>query len=330
MSLLFLFSCQEEDAIMPLYQPALMELPAHFPSIEFPPENAFSYSRWKLGKALFYDPILSRDSTLSCASCHLQEAAFSDVKALSIGVDDRMGTRNTPSLANVAYHPYFTKQGGVSTLEKQILIPIQEHNEFDFNIVLISERLNQSPSYISQSMEAYDRIPDHFVITRAIATFERSLLSANSLYDQYYYEGQEDLFSESQIRGMDLFFSERTNCSNCHSGVHLTSFEFENNGLYEEYEDIGRFRITQDSIDLAKFKIPSLRNVALTAPYMHDGSMETLKEVVSHYTNGGKNHPNKNAAIRPLNLTATEQDDLIQFLHALTDESFVNNQLFAK
>lgn len=326
--ILGLFSCQNNENIEPLYVPDLMELPNGFPQIEFPEDNEFTIARWELGKKLFFDPIMSADSTLSCAGCHQPELAFSDDVPFSFGVENRIGTRNSPSLANIAYHPYFTREGGVPTLEMQILVPIQEHNEFDFNIVLIAERLVKDTVYVSMSEKAYDRMPDHFVITRALACFERSLLSGYSPYDQFANYDKKNALTDSEIRGMNLFFSEKTNCVKCHSDFNFSNYAFENNGLYEEYEDVGRFRLTGENSDIALFKVPSLRNVEITAPYMHDGSMNTLEEVIEHYNSGGKNHPHKSDLIQPLHLSDSEKNDLIQFLKTLTDETFINNKLF--
>lgn len=325
---LVIMACQKEEIIAPLYFPALMEVPLGFPAVEFPEGNEFTEARWALGKKLFFDPIMSRDSSLSCASCHFPHLAFSDSVAFSLGVAHQIGTRNTPSLANVAYHPYFTREGGVPTLETQVLVPIQEHNEFDFNIVLISERLVEDSSYVAMSEAAYNRPPDHFVITRSIACFERSLLSGNSPYDQFTQQGNIDALSEDAQKGMVLFFSDRTHCADCHSDFNFTNYAFANNGLYEEYADTGRLRLTGLEADRAMFKVPSLRNVALTAPYMHDGSMQTLEEVIDHYKTGGKNHPNKSPIIQPLDLTDAEKNELLEFLNALTDASFIQNPLF--
>ena len=326
--LLFSISCKKENAIEPVHFPNLMEIPSGFPDIMFPSDNEFTEERWTLGKKLFYDPIMSVDSTLSCASCHRQELAFADDVTFSLGVEQRLGTRNAPSLANVAYHPYFTREGGLPTLEMQVLVPIQEHNEFDFNIVLIGEKLVQDPNYVAMSQAAYNRSPNPFVITRALACFERSLLSGNSPYDQHLNHSNRAVLTNAEIRGMELFFSEKTNCSKCHGGFNFTNYAFENNGLYEQYEDEGRFRLTGEASDLALFKVPSLRNVALTAPYMHDGSLNSLKKVIEHYQSGGKNHVNKSELIEPFELSETEINDLVQFLNSLTDESFVTNPIF--
>jgi len=210
----------------------------------------------------------------------------------------------------------------------QILVPIQEHNEFDFNIVLIVDRLKQDSTYIKMAQEAYDRELDAFVITRAIACFERSLLSGFSPYDQYQNYDKPNALSSAAIRGLKLFFSDQTNCSSCHSDFNFTNYAFENNGLYEEYIDEGRFRLTGEASDIALFKVPSLRNIELTAPYMHDGSLKSLETVVEHYQSGGKQHLHKSPLIQPLNLSKSEQIDLIEFLKSLTDETFISNPLF--
>ncbi|MFZ2900084.1 MAG: cytochrome c peroxidase [Saprospiraceae bacterium] len=299
----------------------LLQAPDGFPDPIFPEGNELTEARWLLGKKLFFDPVLSRDSSISCASCHLPAFAFSDTTAFSPGVGGAPGTRNSPSLANVAYHPYFMREGGVPTLEMQILVPIQEHNEFDFNILLIAERLQRDSLYRAMSQAAYDREPDHFVITRAIACFERTLLSGGSAYDR-------DELSPAAERGRQLFFGEKTQCSQCHGGFNFTHYTFENNGLYEAYADPGRFRLTGLEEDRALFKVPSLRNVALTAPYMHDGSFRSLTEVIAHYNSGGAAHPHKNPLVRPLGLSPQERADLVAFLESLTDEAFVNNPLF--
>lgn len=325
---LLLISCQKEEEQEALTFPALMEVPAGLPEIPFPEDNAFTESRWLLGKKLFFDPIMSVDSSISCASCHKPDLAFSDDQVFSPGVSQRAGVRNAPTLANVAYHPYFTREGGVPTLEMQVLVPIQEHNEFDFNIVLLADRLSADSAYARLAMEAYDRMPDPFVITRAIACFERSLISGTSSYDQYLNSGKPEVIAAAALRGEALFFSKRTNCSACHSGFNFTNYAFANNGLYEQYEDSGRFRLTGDETDRALFKVPSLRNIALTAPYMHDGSLGSLEAVVDHYQFGGAEHPNKSELMKPILLTDGEKRDLVAFLESLSDPLFYENPIF--
>ena len=325
--MVFFLACDPvgEEEVLPQH-PALMEVPEGFPPVPEPADNTFSQSRWALGKQLFFDPVMSVDSSISCASCHAPDLAFSDDRAFSLGVEDRQGRRNSPSLANVAYHPYFTREGGVPTLETQVLVPIQEHDEFDFNIVLLTERLLADSQYVAMAHAAYNRPPDPYVITRALACFERSLLSGNSSYDEY--QRGNTMLSASARRGMDLFFNERTQCSSCHSGFNFSNYAFANNGLYDNYPDPGRYRLTGEEADLATFKVPGLRNVAYTAPYMHDGSLSTLLAVVEHYNTGGREHPNKSERIQPLGLDQQEMEDLVAFLESLSDEAFINNPLF--
>lgn len=293
-----------------------------FPSMKFPVGNEYTETRYELGKKLFFDPILSIDSTLSCASCHKPEKAFSDEIAFSPGVFNRAGVRNAPSLGNVGYQPYFLREGSVPTLEMQVLIPIQEKNEFAHNIVEIAKQIQTDSAYVKLSRKAYQRAPDHFVITRALGVFERTLISNDSKFDHYIQNKAE--LSHQEMAGFKLFMSKKTNCSSCHGGFNFTKYAITNNGLYETYKDIGKMRATHDSNDIALFKVPSLRNVEVTAPYMHDGSYSTLEEVIAHYNSGGKNHVNKSPLVKPLSLSVKEQEALISFLKTLTDTNFSN------
>lgn len=308
--------------------PALNVVPEGFPEMPEPADNAFSVDRWELGKKLFFDPILSIDSSKSCGSCHQPSLAFADIRQFSPGAMNRPGVRNSPSLANVGYQPYLLREGSVPTLEMQVAVPIQESNEFAHNIVLIAETLQLDPSYVAMSKAAYDRAPDPFVITRAIAVFQRTLISGNSAYDKDQ-QGKTGQLSHSQERGKALFFSEKAACSNCHGGFNFTNYQFENNGLYLSYEDEGRQRFTGKAADEARFKVPSLRNVAVTPPYMHDGSFTSLSEVINHYNEGGKGHINQSTLVQPLGLTAQDKADLEAFLEALTDYDFLSNSNFS-
>ncbi len=298
-----------------------------FPEISFPDDNTYTYNRWLLGKKLFYSTALSRDESISCGTCHIQSNAFADDVAFTPGVDNAPGKRNAPTLTNVAYNPYFLTEGGSATLETQIAIPIQEHNEFDFNIILIAERLNQDEELLELSDLAYGRGFDPFVITRSIANFERSIISGNSNYDKYYYQNNNSILSPSEINGMNLF-NGAANCSECHGSFNFTNYSFENNGLYEVYQDSGRYRLTQLEEDIARFKVPTLRNVEYSAPYMHDGSIESLEEVIEHYSTGIQNHPNTNAILQNLYLSQEQKTDLVNFLKTLSDEDFINDQKF--
>ena len=299
-------------------------IPSHFPIPISNPDSIPTEAQFTLGKKLFFDPVLSRDGSLSCASCHKPSLAFADTVSVSAGVEGRLGNRNSPSLGNVVYQKKLLKEGGLPTLEMQVLVPIQEHAEFDNNIVEISDKLMTIPKYVEMSQAAYKRDPDPYVITRAISAFERTLFSGDSKYDQFL-NGRTKLTAIEE-QGLNLFMSNKTNCSNCHSGFLLTNQNIENNGLYSVYKDIGAMRLTQNPSDEGKFKIPSLRNIALTYPYMHDGSLKTLEEVIEHYNSGGSNHKNKNTLIKPLNLSQSEIEALVAFLSTLTDYNFITNK----
>ncbi|MDX1683806.1 MAG: cytochrome c peroxidase [Saprospiraceae bacterium] len=302
-------------------------IPDHFPNMKYPVGNEWTEERWLLGKKMFYDPVFSDDGLVSCASCHKPHLAFSDDRAFSVGSEGQFGRNNAPSLTNIGYHPYFTRAGGVPTLEMQVLVPIQEHDEFNTNILLIANKLNEDPEYVEMSRAAYGRPVDSYVITRALANFERSLVSGDSPYDRYL-AGDYDALSTSEKRGLELFNSDRLACSKCHSGFNFTNYAFENNGLYASYKSEGRKRLTGLDADKALFKVPTLRNIGVTAPYMHDGSLETLDDVLDHYNSGGYSHPNKSSMIRSLDMSEPELKDVRNFLLSLTDDSFINNPYF--
>lgn len=295
------------------------------PQILYPDDNLPGAERIGLGRRLFYDPVLSVDSSISCGHCHRPELAFTDGLDRSKGVSERTGDRNSPSLANVAFQPYLMREGGVPTLEMQVLVPIQEHAEFDHNILLIAEKLARDTSYRRQSMVAYGREPDPFVITRAIAAFQRSLLSFQAPFDAYVTNRDPYALSRIELRGLSLFYSDSLACGRCHSGILLTDFSFRNNGLYADYADPGKVRLTGRPEDIGVFKVPSLRNLSYTAPYMHDGSLVTLEEVLNHYASGGQGHPNRDGLIRGFSLTHADKTALLAFLHTLDDTGFVNN-----
>ena len=318
LTLLFI-SCGKERANQnEIFQ---LDIPQGFPDPIIPEDNYLTYERIELGKRLFYDPILSKDGTISCESCHKQEFAFADNVTISPGVEGRLGFRNSMSLANMAYQDALMREGGVPTLEMQVLVPIQDHNEMDYNILSVAEKLNLDSTYINASIRAYNRIPDAFVITRALASFQRTMLSGDSDYDR-------NLLNEKEENGKELFFSDELACSSCHGTFLFTNQAIENNGLYEVYEDSGKYRLTHLQDDIGKFKVPSLRNIEITAPYMHNGSISTLEEVIEHYASGGKNHFNKSELITGFNITDDEKDNLIRFLKSLTDNNFTNNTFF--
>jgi cytochrome c peroxidase len=276
---------------------------------------------------LFYEKALSIDSSTSCASCHNQELAFADEVTISPGVDGRFAARNAPTLTNVGYNPTLLFDGFLKTLEMQALVPIEEHNEMATNIVDVSQRLQKDSWYVKMCRKAYKQEPNPYCITRALGAFQRTLISDNSKYDQFR-RGKAKL-TVAEERGADLFFN-KLYCSQCHGGFNFTSFEVANNGLYTNYADSGRMRVTKKELDRALFKIPTLRNIELTAPYMHDGSVVDLSAVIRHYASGGLNHPSKSPIIKPFEITEQEEEDLLRFLKTLTDESFIGNKKFSE
>ncbi len=297
--------------------------PKGFPQVYIPKDNSLSDSKIELGKKLFFDKMMSRDSTLSCASCHMPEFAFSDGKQKSTGIKGRMVDRNAPTLTNVAYQPYFMLDGLNPSLEAQVKVPIHEHNEFDFHILLIAQRMKQDSSYKALARKAFNSLPNPKVIAYSLASYQRTLLSGNSNYDQYI-NGNESAISPAQKRGMKLFFDELY-CASCHSGFNFSDSRLTNNGLYKKYKDKGRARLTNLKQDQAIFKVPTLRNIGFTAPYMHDGSFQNLEQVINHYSSGANAHFNQDTIIKPFHLSQDQKQDLIAFLISLNDSSFVHN-----
>lgn len=321
---MLLFSCRKEndptDEIAAGNKIIALPVPKAFLYPEIPADNQPTKNRIELGRMLFFDPILSRDSSVSCSSCHQTDKFFTDNLKVSVGIEGRKGTRNAPSLINVAYQPSLFWDGGNPTLEQQVIAPIHNHDEFDFDVNALVAKLKTHAVYADLFQQAYDQEPGVYSLTRAIACFERTLLKANSCYDAYTQNGDVNALTASEIRGKNIFFSETGECFHCHQGAMFTDYSFRNNGLYAHYADSGRSRITQELSDIGKFKVPSLRNAAMTAPYMHDGSLETLEAVIEHYSSGGAKHPNKSPIIQPLNLNAQQKEDLVNFIKSLTDK----------
>lgn len=289
----------------------------------FPADNEASAEKIALGKEFFFDKRLSLDESVSCAVCHKPGLAFTDGLKVSEGIMGRMSSRNSPSLLNAVYLPKLMFDGELTTLEMQSIVPIQEHNEMGMDMKQLIERLRAVPEYQEAARKIFNRDMDVWVLTRSLAAYQRSLISDNSPFDRFYYGKQSHSISASAKRGWKLF-SEKLYCISCHPAPHFTTYKVENNGLYADYgADNGRFRINNDSTEMGKFKIPSLRNVEITGPYMHDGSMETLYDVLEHYCKGGNRHVNQNQLIQPFTLTKGEKKDLVNFLNSLTDMSFM-------
>lgn len=321
--------CQQQQAKEKSHlSPFNIQLPDHFPPIPVPADNPLTVERVELGRKLFYEPLLSLDSSVACVSCHRPALAFTDSVMVSAGAHGRTGFRNAPTLTNVAYNEHFFFDGGIPTLELQVLAPLSSEDEMALNIHQGALRLRDKASYRILFEKAFQRPPDSYGIIRALAAFERTLISYRSPYDRWK-QGDSAALSPKAKVGMALFYSDSLQCSTCHAGFNFTHQGFEHNGLYTNYSsDPGRRRVTMDTHDIGKFKVPTLRNVAVTAPYMHDGSMATLTDVIRHYAAGGKPHPNKSPLIQGFSLSAEEEDALIAFLNSLTDSTFLNRRAY--
>lgn len=299
--------------------PYPLVLPPGFPELPVPADNPLTLASVELGKALFFDQRLSLGRGISCASCHLTERAFSDTVALSAGVNGGTGMRNAPTLADVAYHPLLNRDGGAPTLEQQAFVPLMEEPEMDSDPQRVVELLASDAGLQALSMRAYGRPLDLFVLTRSLANYERTLLSGRSRYDRWA-RGDAQALTEAEQRGLALF-QGAAQCAACHGGFDLSDHGFHNVGTaVGPGADPGRQRITQDPRDRGKFKTPTLRNIALTAPYMHDGSQASLEEVIAHFVGGGPDDPLKDPLVTPLGLSEQDRQDLAAFLRALTDE----------
>ncbi|GEM86166.1 cytochrome-c peroxidase [Meiothermus granaticius] len=307
----------------------VVKVPDHFPPMPIPDDNPMTIAKVELGRQLFYDKRLSSDNSVACASCHKQEYAFSDGgHAVSTGVEGRKGTRNAPSLADVGYRDKLFWEGGSPRLETQAIGPLTDPNEMNMDPAALEAKLRAIPEYQTAFKAVFPDGITMLNIAKALSAFERTLVSANSPWDRYR-EGDLTALSPAALRGMQLFFSERGDCFHCHNGQDFTDDSLRNTALATVYEDIGLARITGKDEDVGKFKVPTLRNVELTAPYMHDGSFKTLREVVEHYNNGGQANLNADPLMRPLGLSEAEVDDLVEFLKALTDRSFTQDPRFA-
>jgi cytochrome c peroxidase len=329
LAVLILAGCAKSPEEVPMVdRPFILDIPEGFSAMPVPADNQLTVKRVELGKRLFYDKQLSRDFSVSCASCHHQQLGFAENVAISVGVNNAVGLRNAPTLANVGYLNALFAEGGIPSLELQAIAPIIEVHEMNLDFETLIQRLSSQADYLQLFELAYNSPPTSHTIVKALASFERTLISGNSRFDEYYFQNKTDALSQSEIRGMNLFFSEELACSSCHSGFLFTNQSLQNVGLYDIYEDEGLARLTSNPEDAGKFKVPTLRNIEVTAPYMHNGSIATLEQVVEHFNQGGVGHPNQSELVKPLNLNEEEKADLINFLKSLTDQEFLNNPSF--
>jgi cytochrome c peroxidase len=284
-------------------------------------------TREELGKLLFFDPILSGNRTISCASCHKEEFAFADTVGLSPGVRGRKGLRNTPSAMNGRTQSSFFWDGRAKTLEQQALIPISNPLEMDLPIAAAVKRLNHNARYRKAFQRLFHEAPTRTNLAIALAAFERSLETSDSPFDDWRLNENEEAVNASAKRGYTLF-KGKAKCLQCHFGADFNSNEFRNIGLFDgrTLTDSGRAAITKNPADLGSFKIGPLRNVALTSPYMHNGMFKTLRQVIEYYDDPDKVVPHAvgrdTLLLKPLNLSDQEKKDLESFLVSLTDKRF--------
>ncbi|HYA16759.1 MAG TPA: MbnH family di-heme enzyme [Bryobacteraceae bacterium] len=319
-------------------------LPKGFPKPKVPPDNPMTAAKVELGRYLFYDTRLSINGQSSCATCHKQELAFTDGKPVGVGTTGEKHSRGAMSLVNVAYSEVLTwSNPGLKTLEEQALTPMFGEHPVELGLKRdggVEKMLKSDAPYQAMFANTFPGEADPFTITnvtRAIASFERSIISGHSPYDRYHYYREDDAVSESAKRGEIVYFSTNVHCFRCHGGFNFSGGgedgAFHNTGLYNPYPEpnVGIFEYTKRPEDRGKFKAPTLRNIAVTAPYMHDGSIETLDKVLDHYAAGGraKDNPQKDPLIGGFELTADERHDLIEFLRSLTDEAVLHDPRFS-
>ena len=327
------------------YQPDdyTLQYPTWLGQIEIPIDNPMTVQGVDLGRRLFFDPILSADSTMSCSTCHDPTKSFTDGLTTSPGIDGILGRRSSMSLINIAFVNHgLTWSGSAQTLEEQALEPVTNEIELHETWPNVIHKLQAHETYPQLFRGAFG-ISDRDEMTKelaakAIAQFERTLISFNSKYDRIRY-GTGVFYEDDESLGRGLFFfelaggSDHPGCSHCHGGVQFAESSFFNNGIteaatFEDFPDKGLGEVTNLATDNGLFRPPSLRNIALTGPYMHDGRFETLEEVLDHYKSGGHSSPNVSANIQPFTLTDEDRSNLIAFLNTLTDTSFINNPAF--
>lgn len=349
--------CALGAALAPGAEVYRWDLPRGFPPPPVPATNPMSEAKVRLGRYLFYDNRLSVNGAESCATCHKQELAFTDGRAVSVGATGEAHSRGAMSLVNVAYNAPLTWSNPLlRSLEEQALIPMFGEHPVELGMhgrekELIA-RMQEVPVYRELFPRAFPAASEPFTVSdvaKALAAFERSIVSARSPYDRYHTGGEPDAVSDAVKRGEAVFFTDHEGgCFRCHGGFNLSDGRFHNTGLYNvagpfsyPAPNLGIFEHTRRPEDVGKFKAPSLRNIALTAPYMHDGSAATLEDVVEHYAAGGRTieggpyagrgsaNPNRDPRMADIAMTAQNKQDLLAFLRSLTDEQLTRDKRFA-
>lgn len=342
--MLVVIACTKKDTdntIIDVFQPTALAIayPAwvdiYLGKMPIPANNPTTVEGVALGRKLFYDTKLSDNLTQSCASCHQQTNAFTDSAAFSVGTNGAKGGRNAMQIINLAWSKYLFWDGRRVNLEGQAHDPVTNPIEMRNTWPNVVSRLQNDADYPNLFFKAFGtKNIDSNLVVKAIAQFERTLISFNSKFDKYYFEGDTTVLNASEKRGQALFFG-KADCNHCHSDVLLTDDALRNNGLDLTFKDRGRGEVTKNTSDDGKFKVPTLRNIEFTAPYMHDSRFKTLEEVVNHYNEGiVKNSPNidENMEVinKGLNLTQQEKSDLVAFMKTFTDSEFLSNTKFSK
>lgn len=345
MSVLLFSSCKKEPKVYET-TPYILQIPSHFPDMPIPANNPMTVEGVALGRKLFYEKKLSLDFSIACASCHAPNKGFSDDQPLSTGVNGALGRRQSMALVNLGWQQFFFWDGRAKTLEEQVLHPVPDPVEMHLQWKDAQYRLENDLEYKRLFLKAFgtQRIEPEYV-AKAIAQFLRTLISGNSKYDvMYKYANNMPLSSSEQLiyqsvsveewAGYDLFQSlNGADCFHCHNGPLMQVQRYSNNGLDDQFSDLGRGEVTGNASDNGKFKIPTLRNIAYTAPYMHDGRFNTLDEVINHYSHHIKVTPTIDPLIEfafqgGVQLSGQEKQLVKSFLLTLTDYEFLNNPAF--
>ncbi len=345
LSLFLLVACRK-DNIHYQQTPYILKIPSHFPPMPIPEDNPMTVEGVELGKKLFYEKKLSGDNTMSCASCHAPDKSFTDGQQFSEGIDGIFGTRNSMALINLGWNKFFFWDGRAKTLEEQILEPVTNPIEMHEEWKNAVEELSEDEVYRNMFYRAFNVVQfDSTHVSKAIAQFIRTMISGQSKFDvMYKYLNNYTLTPEEQLvyttitpeewAGYDLFNNlNGADCFHCHNGPLMQVQRFSNNGLDATFTDLGRGGVTQNPNDNGKFKIPTLRNIGFTAPYMHDGRFNTIDEVINHYSHGIQMSSTLDPLIEfafqgGVQLDVQEKDLLKAFLNTLNDTAFINNPEF--
>ena len=330
-SLALICGCHSTISAQPQGPPVAIQAPLGLPPVPLRGESRPTANSIALGRRLFYDTRLSRDNSVSCASCHHPEIGFKDARERSIGFAGAKGRRHAPTLLNAVYSAFLFWDGRAPSLEAQSDAPITDHLEMNQTHEALVAKLRGDPRYkaLFQSTFGTDDITMERIAT-ALASFERTMLCGNSAFDRYKYQGQKDALSAAQIRGLAVFTDpQKGNCVTCHTiGPNYALFtddDFHNTGQGVgpdgEFTDLGRFEVTKRESDKGAFKTPTLRNVAISGPYMHDGKLKTLKDVVDFYAGGGNSNPYLDKRMSAIHLSGSDRTDLVEFMKSLTGET---------